>query len=115
MNLYGNAILHGFDGRDEGEILLQAKIEEANTGLIKIIFSDDGVGISSENKSKIFNPFFTTKLGQGGSGLGLHISFNIVNNILGGSIKVESNTQGSQFVILLPVVAPILMMGDADS
>jgi len=115
LNLYGNAILHGFDGRDEGEILLQAKIEEANTGLIKIIFSDDGVGISSENKSKIFNPFFTTKLGQGGSGLGLHISFNIVNNILGGSIKVESNTQGSQFVILLPVVAPILMMGDADS
>ena len=114
-NLYGNAVLHGFDGRDTGNIRLHAERDPSQSGMLNILFVDNGVGVSNEHVSKIFNPFFTTKLGQGGSGLGLHISFNIINNILGGSIKLEPSDQGARFLISIPFIAPMLEACEPDS
>jgi signal transduction histidine kinase len=67
-------------------------------------YSDDGRGIPPENLDKIFEPFYTTKRGQGGSGLGLHIIYNIVTQKLGGTISCESEVGvGTRFIIDLPI------------
>ncbi|MDR0440849.1 MAG: HAMP domain-containing histidine kinase, partial [Candidatus Accumulibacter sp.] len=64
---------------------------------------DSGKGIAPENLDKIFEPFFTTARGQGGSGLGLHLVYNIVTRNLGGSIEVTSVPgEGTQFTVTLP-------------
>lgn len=104
-NLIVNAIKHGFEGMHEGDIRISAS--QPNPSLVTIRFSDNGSGISVENLSKIFDPFFTTKLGQGGSGLGLHIVFNLVTGMLGGAIRVESEPgKGTDFFVTLPLEAP---------
>ena len=104
-NLASNAISHGFEAHDDGEIRIEAHVQDDDT--VRIAFSDNGSGIPEENLSRIFDPFFTTKLGRGGSGLGLHIVFNIVNGILGGAIRVSSALgQGTQFLITIPRIAP---------
>lgn len=114
MNLYANAVIHGFEGRDAGTIRLAAGFEFGQMESVRLTFSDDGLGIPPDSLSKIFDPFFTTKLGQGGSGLGLHISFNIVNHILGGSLEVESGQSGTTFLIAIPRIAPSLESMDGD-
>jgi signal transduction histidine kinase len=69
--------------------------------------SDNGNGIPEEHLRRIFDPFFTTKLGQGGSGLGLNIVYNIVSQILGGRVSVESRVgAGTTFVLKMPLCAP---------
>lgn len=112
MNLYANAVIHGFEGRDSGQIRLSATIDSHQSDMVRLLFSDNGGGIPPENLSKIFDPFFTTKMGQGGSGLGLHISFNIVCHILGGNLEVESDQLGTRFHIVIPRTAPLLKMED---
>jgi len=73
----------------------------------EIIVSDDGNGIPDEIRPSIFNAFFTTKAGKGGSGLGLHIVKSIVCGPLGGQINVRSEAgKGSRFIISLPNQAP---------
>ena len=104
-NLINNAMVHGFaDGR-QGTIWLSARpLEGAG---VEISVRDNGVGISADNLKRIFDPFFTTRLGQGGSGLGLHIAHNIVNDILGGRIEVHSVAgEGAAFVLQIPLAAP---------
>ncbi len=105
-NLVLNALLHGFDGRKGGQMRLHAQAQGPDRVLIE--FSDDGCGIPPANLRRIFEPFFTTRLGQGGSGLGLHICYNIVHTLLGGSIRVQSLVgEGTRFIIELPRVAPV--------
>ena len=71
---------------------------------LRLEYSDDGQGIPPENLSKIFEPFFTTKRGQGGSGLGLHIVYNLVTQKLLGEIEAKSEVGvGTKFIIKLPV------------
>ncbi len=66
-------------------------------------YADNGKGITPENLSKIFEPFFTTKRGQGGTGLGLHIIYNLVNQKLQGTIKCQSQLgNGTNFLIEFP-------------
>lgn len=104
-NLINNAIVHGFDGRDHGTIRIEAEAEGEQRLCLRV--SDDGRGIPPENLKRIFDPFFTTRLGQGGSGLGLHIVYNIVTGILGGTVSTESALgQGTVFTLSLPRVAP---------
>ncbi|MCV2348931.1 two-component regulator propeller domain-containing protein [Paucibacter sp. Y2R2-4] len=108
-NLVINALVHGLEGRQHG--LLRLQVQALNEGRskpsVQLLFSDNGCGISSDNLKRIFEPFFTTKLGQGGSGLGLHISYNIVCGVLGGSIEVSSVVnEGTRFTLVLPCVAP---------
>ncbi len=104
-NFVSNSLMHGFIGRKHGTMLLQARLLDLES--VEIIFKDDGVGVDQKNLHHIFDPFFTTKLGHGGSGLGLSIVHNLVVDVLGGSISVESvPDQGTTFHIILPVTAP---------
>jgi signal transduction histidine kinase len=102
-NLLLNSMLHGFDsGKQAGKIRVQATC--AN-GTLHIVFSDDGCGIAPDVLSHIFEPFYTTRRGEGGSGLGLYICYNIVAPELGGSIQCSSTLrQGCRFDIRFPAI-----------
>ncbi|MET3133777.1 PAS domain S-box-containing protein [Oxalobacteraceae bacterium GrIS 1.11] len=103
-NLVGNALAHGFEGRSAGAMRLQAR---ARDGQVEIRFSDDGNGIAADNLARVFDPFYTTKLGQGGSGLGMHIVYNLVTGLLGGTIALRSEAAcGTELTLLLPLAAP---------
>jgi len=101
-NLFNNAMLHGFDGKEEGAIKIRFNLLGDE---VRLLFSDDGVGVKEESLKKLFDPFYTTKLGKGGSGLGLNIVHSIITNLMGGDIHVESRI-GTTFEIKLPLVAP---------
>lgn len=104
-NLVQNALLHAFEGRASGTIRIQLLAQDGDR--LRLQVSDDGVGIPPEHLPKLFKPFFTTKLGQGGSGLGLHIAYTLVGGALGGRIEVASTLgQGTCFTLTLPLVAP---------
>jgi signal transduction histidine kinase len=106
LNLFNNAVLHGFEGKDDGELVLTARIDTNDKRFVQIQFGDNGAGIDAHNLDKIFDPFFTTKFGQGGSGLGLNICYNIVNGVLLGQISAQSEVGvGTKFTLLLPLIA----------
>jgi len=70
---------------------------------VQLIYVDNGKGIPPENLDKIFEPFYTTRRGRGGTGLGLHILYNLVTQKLGGTVRCESTPgQGTSFTLLLP-------------
>ncbi len=105
INLINNALLHAFEGRPEGTIRIGARAVDEEQ--IELTVSDDGIGIPPENLSRVFDPFFTTRLGKGGSGLGLSIVSSLVENVLGGRISVSSQPGlGTQFRIRIPLIAP---------
>lgn len=104
-NFISNALSHGFEGLTRGHMYLQASI--SSEGQVTLHFTDDGAGMTEETRKRVFDPFFTTKLGQGGSGLGMNIVYNIVHDVLGGGIDVQSALgQGTHIVVTLPQVAP---------
>ncbi len=99
-NLILNAMIHGFEGKTSGVLILSATM--ANHEL-SLSVKDNGNGIASENVSQLFEPFYTTKRGKGGSGLGLSIVHNIVKQKLQGRIRVESKLgEGTEFIITCP-------------
>jgi signal transduction histidine kinase len=103
-NLINNALLHAFIEREHGHISISATLQGDR---VELCISDDGVGIPAANLTRVFDPFFTTRLGQGGSGLGLSIVYNLVEDILGGSISASNGIeQGACFTLNLPLVAP---------
>jgi PAS domain S-box-containing protein len=108
-NLINNAMVHGFDGgKIPGTITLVARAEGVNQVVIQV--RDAGRGIQKADLHRVFEPFFTTRLGQGGSGLGLHIAHSIVTGVLGGSIDVSSEAgSGATFTMTLPLSAPELL------
>ena len=105
-NLLMNALVHGFEGRDEG--LVRVSCRPHGQEQVELVVEDNGRGMDASVVRKIFDPFFTTKLGKGGSGLGMHIVHNIVTNVLGGQIEVQSTPgQGSRMTMLMPRSAPL--------
>ena len=96
-----NSLIHAYDPDDKGIITFTlSQIEDH----LLFEFSDNGKGISSENLGKIFDPFYTTRRGQGGSGLGLHIVFNIITQKLQGNITCKSQVGvGTKFLIQIPI------------
>ena len=71
--------------------------------MVNIAYADDGKGIPAQNFDKIFDPFFTTSRGQGGSGLGMHIVFNLVSQTLKGTIRLDRTVKkGARFEIRIP-------------
>ncbi|MES3020919.1 MAG: two-component regulator propeller domain-containing protein [Pseudomonadota bacterium] len=105
INFINNAALHAFDDRPGGTMRLSATLPAPR--MVRLVFRDDGAGIPPDHLARIFDPFFTTKLGFGGSGLGLNITYNIVTQLLGGQIRVESVLgKGTAFILDLPLVVP---------
>ncbi len=103
-NLLTNAMMHAFEGIAEPRIVLSAKIHERQ---VCIVFTDNGQGIPVEHQHRVFEPFFTTRMGSGGTGLGLHICYNLITSRLGGQIELQSQPGvGTTFIISLPLVAP---------
>ena len=98
-NFINNSVLHGFDENEEGEIHID--VFNANKN-IKLVYSDNGKGIKEENKDKIFEQYFTTRKGDGGTGLGLHIIKQIINEELDGSIRLNKKEKGVEFLVIIP-------------
>lgn len=112
-NLVLNAANHGFGEGRRGAIRLLAR--RLGDDAVEIMFSDDGAGMSEEVQRRAFDPFFTTRRSQGGTGLGLHIVYNIVTRRLGGRITLTSALgRGASFRIVLPLAAPGKETGAAE-
>ncbi len=100
INMINNSILHGFEETQGGKILLTARFDD---GALIIKISDDGKGIEDSVLDKIFDKFYTSKKGEDGSGLGLHIVKGLVRDTLGGSIICRNVLQGGcEFKIDIP-------------
>ena len=104
-NLFENCVRHAFDGRSNGVISITARASQDDS-MLAIAIADNGSGIAAGDLAHIYDPFFTTRLGSGGSGLGLHVAHNIVTGVLGGHIEVASSAAGTTFTLHLPAVAP---------
>lgn len=100
-NLVINTLTHGFDEEEKGEITIRVNKESE---WVTLTYQDSGKGIPAKCLSKIYEPFFTTARGQGGSGLGLHITYNLVHQSLDGSINCQSEEgQGVLFTVRFPI------------
>lgn len=100
-NLVINSIIHGFDNTQQGTILINLDSDQHN---LCVEYQDDGHGMSKETLTHLFEPFYTTRRGQGGSGLGTHIIYNLITQKFKGSIECHSAPgQGCVFSIRLPL------------
>ena len=90
-------------GEEGGCISIRSEFDQAQ-GDIRLSFADTGTGIPEEVKEKIFDPFFSTKEAGKGTGLGLYISYTIIEEHEG-RIEVESEPgKGAVFTVVLPGV-----------
>ncbi len=105
-NLVENAYIHAFKDRDKGHILFEIKEQEGN---MVLLYADNGRGLSEEEKENFFEPFYTTKRDEGGSGLGTHIMYNLVTQSLGGQIAFVTKLEDG---LALKITIPI--MGNKD-
>jgi signal transduction histidine kinase len=101
-NFFSNALIYAFDKvSGAGEIEMNAELRGAD---VLLTFSDTGNGVSDTTLAHLFDPFFTTRRGEGGSGLGLNIVYNIVTGKLKGKISAEHNQpSGLIYRISFPV------------
>lgn len=100
-NFIMNSIMHGYQECQPGTVRFTFRLLPPDD--VELIYRDDGRGISPENLSRIFDPFFTTNRGGGGTGLGLNIVYNIVQQKLKGAIRAESQPgQGAAFILRFP-------------
>jgi signal transduction histidine kinase len=103
-NLFLNCVVHAFPNGRAGSVLVEARQVRQD---VDIFVSDDGVGMSEDIQRRALDPFFTTRRNEGGTGLGLHIIFNLVTQQLGGRMTFESRLGwGTRFRITIPRVAP---------
>lgn len=111
-NLISNSLLHAWPDGHAGHIRIAVR---AHADMIELNYADDGVGIPADNLERVFDPFFTTKRGAGGSGLGMHIVYNLVTQRLAGRIRITSvPDQGVRVSITFPAtLAPQDMTPDS--
>jgi signal transduction histidine kinase len=99
-NLVFNSITHGFGDREGGQIRISARDEGDD---VILVYRDDGRGLAEDELKHIFEPFYTTRRGQGGTGLGMNIVQNLVRDKLKGSIEIaQPEGGGAGFVIRFP-------------
>lgn len=114
INLVDNACIHAFEGRTDAHVHID--VTDIDPHHIRLEVRDNGNGIPTQYLGKIFDPFFTTRLGQGGSGLGLHICYNLVTGVLGGKLSVTTEPgQGTTFSIEVPRLAPYPAQADTPA
>ena len=105
-NLFLNSVAHAFPDGRAGTV--DIKVRAAGNDHVEIVFADDGCGMSLDVRRRAFDPFFTTRRDQGGTGLGLHIVYSIVTNRMGGRLDLESEPgRGTRVQMVLPRVAPL--------
>jgi signal transduction histidine kinase len=103
-NLFLNAANHAFPDGRSGTITITAKPRGNDD--VEINFADDGAGMTPDVQRQAFDPFFTTRRNEGGTGLGLHIVYNLVTQQLGGRMMLDSRLgQGTTFRIIMPKIA----------
>jgi signal transduction histidine kinase len=104
-NLVLNSLAHAFPDRSAGTMRISAR--RIGTEQVEVQFADDGIGMSEDVQRRAFEPFFTTRRNRGGTGLGLHIVYNLITRPLGGRLRLESEPgRGTIFIIRLPLAAP---------
>lgn len=102
-NFLMNSLMHAYGPDDAGRIVFEVRRHD---GCAILTYSDDGRGITAEHLPRIFDPFFTTRRGTGGSGLGMHIVYNLVTAKLNGTIACESQPgKGVTFTVTFPLRA----------
>ena len=125
INLVSNAVIHGLAGRASGRIVVTGRrvvVDDAAAGesvvapvgpvqvverveRVELVVEDDGRGIERDALARVFEPFYTTRGGEGGSGLGLSIVHNLVSGLLGGEVALTSTAgAGTRFCLTLPRV-----------
>lgn len=102
-NLINNSLIHAFSEDDAGEISISGR-QEGDTAIIE--YRDNGAGMNESTASRAFDPFFTTRLGTGGSGLGLYITRNLTQDVLNGTLTFQTAVnQGVHYVFQIPLIA----------
>ncbi len=100
-NLIMNSLIHAYDEDSAGLISIDLQADKDG---VMLRYADDGKGMDAEQAAKVFEPFFTTKRGAGGSGLGMHILYNLVTRKLNGAVFCKSAPgQGTTFTIAAPL------------
>lgn len=100
--LISNSLIHGFKGMENNEIDIEISCAQKQ---LSIVYSDNGSGVATSIRKRIFDPFVTTKRGEGGSGLGMHLVYNLVTQALNGNIALDENFEhGTRFSITLPLI-----------
>lgn len=103
QNLVANALKHAFTPDIGGRITLTARVDGP---WVELIVSDDGVGIAEANRERIWDPFYTTRRTQGGTGLGLHICQQLAEHVLGGTLTLGRPPVGTEMRLRIPLEAP---------
>ncbi len=106
MNLVVNSVTHGYATDATGTIRIHVSHSGSadETRHVEIVYRDDGRGMSPEVCARVFEPFFTTRRGSGGTGLGMHICYNLVTQLLRGTIRCESTLgEGVSFSVRFPL------------
>jgi len=98
-SLISNSVDHAFKENEAGNIEITATF---NDDRLQLVYRDNGCGIDQEVVSRIFEPFVTTKRHEGGVGLGLHITYNLVCQKLKGKIKLVESPSCTSFLIDIP-------------
>jgi signal transduction histidine kinase len=105
-NLFLNTVTHAFPRGRAGHVMIEARGLDPNR--VEVIVADDGIGMTEEVRKQAFDPFFTTRRSEGGTGLGLHIIYTLVTQRLGGQLTLNSEVgRGTTFRLVLPRLAPI--------
>lgn len=105
-NLVTNAARHAFP-QARSDAVLSVAVQADGEAALRLEVRDNGIGIEPALHARVFEPFFTTRRGQGGSGLGLSIAYNLVAQRLGGRLELDSAPgQGACFRVLMPLTAP---------
>lgn len=104
-NLILNSVKHGFENRESGQIWVNV---DGDADSVRILYKDDGQGMDTDQVRRLYDPFYTTKRGLGGSGLGMNITYNLVTQVLKGTIECQSAPgQGTVFLMEFPRITPV--------
>ena len=111
-NLVNNSIRHGFQLNDEirkEENNIEINLEQTSIDEICLTYQDNGIGMSKEVLAQVFEPFFTTKRNKGGTGLGMNIVFNVIEQKLSGHIEINSAPNEG---VICKITLPLLLTTD---
>ncbi|MCF6437112.1 tetratricopeptide repeat protein [Pseudoalteromonas sp. MMG022] len=97
--LIENSVKHGFVDTQEPQVDITIQCDKKDA---IIHYKDNGAGIPLDKRKQVFDPFYTTRLGEGNLGLGLNIIYNCVVHIMNGQVECVEDAQGAHFVIRFP-------------